>query len=84
MQVILDYEYNEHVSGNKYKKCWLNIKVFGHYESGADDTDDTQGTASTFEISKVIFNEVDITNLLEVMNVDFTEIETKCIEQIEN
>jgi arabinogalactan endo-1,4-beta-galactosidase len=85
MKVLLDFDYEEYnPKTSKYEKAWLRLEITGDYSGEERQTYEYPGSSSCFEITKVKYEGIDITNVLEVLNIDYQHLEELCIEQIES
>ena len=58
------------------------LELEGDYYKGEQRTYDYPGSPDEFELTKVIYQGVDITELLDSFNVDFRTLEQLAIETI--
>ena len=62
----------------------IEVDVEGNYSPPSSGTWEQPPEYAEFEINKVLWQGIDIADMLDKENYDFTEIEEQCLEQIEN
>jgi hypothetical protein len=62
----------------------IEVDVEGNYSPPSNGSWEQPPEYAEFEINKVLWQGIDIADMLEKENYDFTEIEEQCLEQIEN
>jgi hypothetical protein len=62
----------------------IEVDVKGKYHPASNGSYEQPPESSEFEISEVWWQGIDIADMLDKENYDFTEIEEQCLEQIEN
>lgn len=60
------------------------LSVEGTFIEGESQTWLDPGCPDEFEIEKIFFQEVDVTNLLENTGLDMNDLESKVLEKIKN
>jgi hypothetical protein len=62
----------------------IEVDVEGSYSPPSSGTWEQPPEYAEFEINKVLWQGVDIADMLDKEGFDFTEIEGQCLEQIDN
>ena len=62
----------------------IEVEVLGNYVPALSGTYEQPGESSEFMIEKVLWQDKDISEMLNIENYDFADIEEQCLEEIEN
>ncbi len=62
----------------------IEVEVLGNYNHAISGNYEQPSEPSEFEIKKVLWQDKDISEMLEKENYDFDYLEEQCIEEIEN
>jgi len=62
----------------------IEVEVLGNYNPASSGTYEEPSEPSEFEIKKVLWQDKDISEMLDKENFDFSQMEEQCLEQIEN
>jgi hypothetical protein len=62
----------------------IEVEVLGNYVPASSGTYEQPGESSEFMIEKVLWQDKDISEMLNIENYDFADIEEQCLEEIEN
>jgi hypothetical protein len=62
----------------------IEVEVLGNYVPASSGTYEQPGESSEFMIEKVLWQDKDISEMLNIENYDFAYIEEQCLEEIEN
>ena len=62
----------------------IEVEVSGNYHPASNGSYEQPPESSEFEIQTVWWQGMDITDMLDKENFDFSEMEEQCLEQIEN
>lgn len=67
----------------KYKG--IQLDVVGHYQKSVPaPTYDTQPIIESFEAEKVLLHDVDVTDLVDLLGIDWKEVERITLEQVKD
>jgi hypothetical protein len=62
----------------------IEVEVLGNYVPASSGTYEQPRESSEFMIEKVLWQDKDISEMLNIENYDFAYIEEQCLEEIEN
>jgi hypothetical protein len=62
----------------------IEVDVDGKYHPASNGSYEQPPEPSEFEIQTVWWQQMDITDMLDEENFDFSQMEEQCLEQIEN
>lgn len=62
----------------------IEVEVSGNYHPASNGSYEQPPESSEFEIQTVWWQQMDITDMLDAENFDFSQMEEQCLEQIEN
>ena len=62
----------------------IEVEVNGNYHPETNGSHEQPPESAEFEIQTVWWQQMDITDMLDEENFDFSQMEEQCLEQIEN